>query len=409
MRKGSSGWRRVKTGRYVFRAPFHQNGKWRYRKVDTVTEKVTCETLEIPGKSSRRQAQNTIEELAANVAKEEERQRLRPEDRDPEVVTLRWGLDRWLAMKRKELRDSTYMDYVYSANVYARHLGEDSVVSTIDYRALESFLKTWIADRKGLTKRKHLRQLGQFFKWCVKQNYHRYNPTADFEIPVAWKKSIKKSKRRKQALAHEECQELLEASREPYLVDFRPDLKEKKRMRLVETRPPAELYLIVLTGLLSGLRKGTILNLRWEHLDLEREILDVPDDLTKNSEPLIVPLHPELAGEYRRYRLSRGRTPKKGERIFSIDDIKTPWRSALKRAGLSDRGFRFHDTRTTFIMALDRSPIPRIASEMLAGHSPGTVNDEYGFHLTAEELREHLVKLPWFFPKHVAAEQAVTQ
>ena len=46
---------------------------------------------------------------------------------------------------------------------------------------------------------------------------------------------------------------------------------------------------------------------------------------------------------------------------------------------------------------------------MLAGHSPGTVNDEYGFHLTAEELREHLVKLPWFFPEHVAAEQAVTQ
>jgi integrase len=56
---------------------------------------------------------------------------------------------------------------------------------------------------------------------------------------------------------------------------------------------PRWLREIVLTSLYSGLRLGEVLSLRWEHIDLDRQVLYVHK--SKNRDRRSIPLHPKLS------------------------------------------------------------------------------------------------------------------
>jgi integrase len=102
---------------------------------------------------------------------------------------------------------------------------------------------------------------------------------------------------------------------------------------------------VVILALFTGLKKMDLLNLKREHVHLDRDILEV--DEGKGGHRRFVPLHPTAKIEIARLML-QGKSEnvihdKDGE---PFKDIKTSFNSAVKRAGLHD--MHFHDLRRTF-------------------------------------------------------------
>jgi integrase len=94
---------------------------------------------------------------------------------------------------------------------------------------------------------------------------------------------------------------------------------------------------IVTVAAHTGMRRGEILGLTWDRVSFEQGIITLLD--TKNSERRDVPMNQTV-------KAALGEVERKGPRVFSSGDMKTAFRTALKKAGIAD--FRFHDLRHTF-------------------------------------------------------------
>jgi integrase len=85
------------------------------------------------------------------------------------------------------------------------------------------------------------------------------------------------------------------------------------------------------------MRKSEILNLTWDRVNFEQGIITLLD--TKNKERRDVPMNETV-------RATLEAMGRKGPLVFPSGDMRTAFRTALKKAGIED--FRFHDLRHTF-------------------------------------------------------------
>ena len=114
---------------------------------------------------------------------------------------------------------------------------------------------------------------------------------------------------------------------------------EKMRDYLLQKKIPRWQYDLIFLALNTGLRKSELLNLLWEHVDLENEILHFPG---KGNKERIVPLNTQAL------EILRGRKRRSGRVFFEIKDraaIDSAWRRLKKRTGINGR---FHDLRKTY-------------------------------------------------------------
>lgn len=139
-----------------------------------------------------------------------------------------------------------------------------------------------------------------------------------------------------------------------------------------------EIQPIVTFALLTGMRQGEILNLRWEHIDLTNGVVHVLK--TKSGEPREIP----MAGKLRALIESiRGGD---GGKVFNIHvrALSRHFEKALTLAGIQD--FRFHDLRHTFashfIMRTNDLP----ATQKLLGHKSPRMTQRYA-HLSKGHLQ----------------------
>jgi len=138
-----------------------------------------------------------------------------------------------------------------------------------------------------------------------------------------------------------------------------PKPKRRKRQRAALNKDEVRRLLtacdrflrpVVLTMLYTGARKGEILRLHWRDIDFESRRISLYRPKTGNASML--PLHPALAEELAALKDERG--AKDNDPIFPsrlggpIKNIKTGFASAVKRAGLADRGVTPHVLRHTF-------------------------------------------------------------
>jgi integrase len=140
-----------------------------------------------------------------------------------------------------------------------------------------------------------------------------------------------------------------------------------------------DLYPAVVLALSTGARRQEIIGLRWREVDLKRGRVTLPDTRTKNSEPRVLPLtHHALALLQERVKVRRIDT----DLIFPARDryrrlraataplppvdLRTPFETALKRAGIT--GFRWHDLRHTAAsyLAMNGATLAEIAE--ILGH-----------------------------------------
>ena len=98
----------------------------------------------------------------------------------------------------------------------------------------------------------------------------------------------------------------------------------------------------VLLALLTGARRGNVLAMCWQDVNLDAATWRIPE--TKNDEPLTLPLMPEAV------KILRERKPKGDGFVFPAESAtghltapKKKWRALLKRAELAD--LRIHDLR----------------------------------------------------------------
>jgi integrase len=143
--------------------------------------------------------------------------------------------------------------------------------------------------------------------------------------------------------------------------------------------PPAAIRLLLLTGC----RKSEIVNLRWDHVDFERECLRLPDSksgakvvyLNAPARALLREL-PKLAANPRVIPAMRAESA-----APAIDKV---WSRVRKTAELSD--VRLHDLRHSFasVGAIGGLSLPVIGA--LLGHKHSTTTARYT-HLSADPLR----------------------
>jgi integrase len=135
--------------------------------------------------------------------------------------------------------------------------------------------------------------------------------------------------------------------------------------------------------LLTGCRRGEIVNLRWEDVDFERECLRLPD--SKTGKKIIYLNAPARALLQELPRLADNPRVIPGMRADSASAaIDKAWSHVRRTAGLAD--VRLHDMRHSFasVGAAGGLSLPIIGA--LLGHKHATTTQRYA-HLSADPLR----------------------
>jgi integrase len=196
-----------------------------------------------------------------------------------------------------------------------------------------------------------------------------------------------KESRRERFLTVEELERLGSAIREgettgiPWVVDeTRVNAKHiPKAKRSTKIGPSAAAALRLL--LFTGCRLREILHLRWEHVDVERGCLFLPD--SKSGRKTIILNAPALAVLNGLERIGAYVVP-------GVDpaqprhDLKRPWDAVTKRAGVT--GVRLHDLRHTYASFGAGGGLGLPIIGRLLGHSQPATTARYA-HLDNDPLR----------------------
>jgi integrase len=145
------------------------------------------------------------------------------------------------------------------------------------------------------------------------------------------------------------------------------------------------LYCIVLLALTTGMRQGEILNLAWDHIDLENRLAHLKE--TKNGTAHSVPLVDAVVNELNR--LWKIRNPAKNlvfasKTAFGKIDINKVWNEALKRANIE--GFVFHSIRHHFATLAARAGASNLQPKTALEHKTLQMLERYT-HLDAQSTR----------------------
>lgn len=158
------------------------------------------------------------------------------------------------------------------------------------------------------------------------------------------------------------------------------DVDEIKR--LINTCPP-QLKSVVITALNSGMRRGEILGLKWENVDLNNKIIYLTD--TKSGGSREIPINSVL------YQTLKELSEKTGTSyVFEnrdgkpYSDIRTAFKTTLKNAGI--KNCRFHDLRHTFASHLVMAGIDLLSVKELLGHKELEMTLRYA-HLSPDHKK----------------------
>ena len=160
-------------------------------------------------------------------------------------------------------------------------------------------------------------------------------------------------------------------------------LSKAERTRLFEACRASKwdkLYLLVLTAITTGARRGELLGLRWIDIDFDRKTAHVSS--TKNGEPKVLPLTDSVIQEMQKFNHHHNvlifNSELKPEKTYFF---YKQWKKVLTEAEIDD--FRFHDLRHCCASYLAQSGASLIEIADVLGHKDISVTKRYS-HICIE-------------------------
>lgn len=143
---------------------------------------------------------------------------------------------------------------------------------------------------------------------------------------------------------------------------------------------------VVLLAMNTGLRRGELLSLRWDDVNLVAALLTVKAEKAKSGRSRHVPLNVEALRV-----LTSWRAQNDGDaEVFSVSDVKTAWTSLVVQSGLA--GVRFHDLRHHFASKLVMRSVDLNSVRELLGHADLKMTLRYA-HLAPAHLASAVARL----------------
>lgn len=219
--------------------------------------------------------------------------------------------------------------------VIEKYFGVNTLVHTIRPADIEEFKKYLMEDlgRSKATVNRYIEQLSTTLNIAVSNRYIKESPM----------KGVKKFR----------C--------EHHTIRY---LTREEEVELYK-HLPEYLKLIVTVALHTGLRRGNILELRWEQINFDYRFIEVLKN--KGNKRIQIPLSETLYNEFIKIRQKEGYIFVNPETGLPYQDIKKAFNSAKERAGI--KNFRFHDLRHTVATRLVEKGIDLAVVQDLLAHS----------------------------------------
>jgi len=168
---------------------------------------------------------------------------------------------------------------------------------------------------------------------------------------------------------------------------------------------PDYLKPVVVTAYLTGMRRGEIIGLQWDRVDLFSGLVDLTADDTKTSDPRHIFFNPlkELREVF--VQAARNRRPDGGFVFTKPDGTPIPkwymdrlFKKACQKAGVGP--YRFHDFRHTFNTNMLKAGENQTIIMKLTGHKTNTMFLRYS-HLDKEQGEAAMEKLGGLLSKKI--------
>lgn len=146
---------------------------------------------------------------------------------------------------------------------------------------------------------------------------------------------------------------------------------------------------ILILAVNTGMRRGEILNLKWEDINFNEGYITVRE--SKNNDSRMIPLNKVLIET-----LKSVRNHSTTERLFAhsngdpVKSFKKAFWAALRRSGIEK--CRFHDLRHTFASRLVMAGVDIVTVQELMGHRDITMTKRYS-HPTPEHKKQAVERL----------------
>lgn len=227
------------------------------------------------------------------------------------------------------------------------------------------------------------------------------NPLTGLEL-----ERVDSNKQVVRALTAAEKGELIEAltARDGKKREARASANQWRAARRYDAKPPIGRFCdyltpAVVTSLETGLRRGELLALKWQDIDLQIKTLRVQGSTAKTYETRDVPLNDMAYRTLRDWWLQSGQ-PRKGY-VFTLDgerlgNLQKSYHAVLGAAGISrknrrDERVNWHSLRHTFGSLLGAANIDSTTLRKLMGHASLATTQRY-LH-TDEERKRAAVQL----------------
>jgi integrase len=140
---------------------------------------------------------------------------------------------------------------------------------------------------------------------------------------------------------------------------------------------------VVLLAMNTGMRRGEMLSLEWQHINLENKVLTIVYDKTKSGQTRHIPLNTQAYNALVNWQEFTGDSGYvfKDNKGGHINDINTQWYALLNDANITN--FRFHDLRHHFASKLVMATVDLNTVRELLGHADLKMTLRYA-HLAPE-------------------------
>jgi len=154
--------------------------------------------------------------------------------------------------------------------------------------------------------------------------------------------------------------------------NVRDGFLEGSQYRQILEALPDPLKPVFVLGYHLGMRKGELLKLHRDWVDLPEGVIHVKGRTTKNKRPKTVPIYGDMKAWLEMQLAQCAAVAPKEKRLFvwedgsPVKDFRGSWEVACKAAGLPE--LLFHDLRRTAVRNMIRAGVPAKVAMEISGH-----------------------------------------